>query len=151
MIIKNAFTAMGLDPDEATIDTLRTDLALALRAYIERSGKGQTRIGEILGLTQNVVSHIARGEIEHLSVERLIKAMVRAGIPGFAEWGESSEQAHAGSGFRPSHVSFIPVFQVPNLELVPGTKWTAARPANASQLNQVVRATTRPMPDSQVQ
>ena len=94
-VVRNAFSAFGCAPEDATIDTLRTDLALALRMFIEKSQMGQVKAGAILGLKQNVVSQIVRGKIEHLSVERLIKAMVRAGIPGFAEWGASAEDGLA--------------------------------------------------------
>jgi predicted XRE-type DNA-binding protein len=99
-VLRNAFSAFGGPPEEATIDTLRTDLALALRKFIENSRMGQAKVGEILGLKQNVVSQIVRGKIEHLSVERLVKAMVRAKIPGFAEWGPSAEDAVARVGVR---------------------------------------------------
>jgi predicted XRE-type DNA-binding protein len=102
MPVRNAFTAFDFPPDDATIDTLRTDLAFALRQFIRNSGMGQAKVGEVLGLKQNVVSEIVRGNIEHLSVERLIKAMVRAKMPGFAEWGASSEDARASVGVRVS-------------------------------------------------
>ena len=131
MSVKNAFTAFGLDADEATIDTLRTDIAFALREFIERSGKGQTKIGERLGLKQSVVSHIVRGDIGHLSVERLIRAMVKAGIPGFAEWGGSPEEARAGTGYRPS-VSPFTVIYTKNFD-VPGITWSDTSPANAGR------------------
>jgi predicted XRE-type DNA-binding protein len=103
--LRNAFSAFGEPADEATIDTLRTDLALALRKFIENSRMGQAKIGEVLGLKQSVISQIVRGNIEHLSVERLIKAMVKAKIPGFAEWGASAEDARARVGVRVTPVS----------------------------------------------
>lgn len=111
MSTRNAFSAFGFAADDATIDTLRTDLAFALRQFIDRSGMGQTKVGHELGLKQSVVSQIVRGDIEHLSVERLIRAMVRAKITGFAEWGSSPELARAGAGFRTagvSSLSFVP-------------------------------------------
>jgi predicted XRE-type DNA-binding protein len=110
MKIKNAFTAFGLDADEATIDTLRTDIAVALRQFIEQNSIDQTTAGRKLGLSQSIISHIVRGEIEHLSVERLIKAMVRAKLPGYAEWGESAEDARAGSIYQPK-LPYTPVIQ----------------------------------------
>jgi predicted XRE-type DNA-binding protein len=102
MTTRNAFAAFDLEADAATIDTLRTDLAFALRKFIEASGMGQAKIGEILGLRQNVVSQICRGRVQHLSVERLIRAMVRAKIPGFVEWGASAEDARARVSVRVS-------------------------------------------------
>lgn len=106
MALRNAFTAFGFDPDAATIDTLRADLAFALREFIRNSGLGQAKVGEILGLKQSVVSQIKRGNVEHLSVERLIRAMVKAKMPGFAEWGATAENARAGVGLRsPSSIT----------------------------------------------
>jgi predicted XRE-type DNA-binding protein len=112
-VVRNAFSAFGRAPEEATIDTLRTDLALALRSFIEKSQMGQVKAGAILGLKQNVVSQIVRGKIEHLSVERLIKAMVRAGIPGFAEWGASAEDALAKVAVRVPETSFASLAMAP--------------------------------------
>jgi predicted XRE-type DNA-binding protein len=112
MSTKNIFSAFSFTPDEATIDTLRADLAFALRQFIERSNMNQTRAAQVLKLKQSVVSQIVRGDIEHLSVERLIKAMVRARITGFAEWGESAELARAGAGFRASSTASV-VIEVP--------------------------------------
>jgi predicted XRE-type DNA-binding protein len=113
--VRNAFTAFGAPAEAATIDTLRTDLALALRKFIERSQMGQAKVGEILGLKQNVVSQIVRGKIEHLSVERLIKAMVRAKIPGYAEWGASAEDACARVAMRASPADLVSVAQTPTI------------------------------------
>jgi predicted XRE-type DNA-binding protein len=119
-----------LDPDTATIDTLRTDIALALREYIERTGISQAKAGTVFGLKQSVVSHIVRGEIRHLSIERLIKAMVKAKLPGFAEWGESSEEARAGTGYRPS-ISQTAVIRTPIFSFG-GKEWTDANAKNSS-------------------
>jgi predicted XRE-type DNA-binding protein len=103
--LRNAFSAFGASAEEATVDTLRSDLALALRKFIENSQMGQAKVGEVLGLKQSVISQIVRGRIEHLSVERLIKAMVRAQIPGYAEWGVSAEDARAKVGVRASPIA----------------------------------------------
>lgn len=138
MTVKNAFTAFGLEADEATIDTLRADIAFALREFIERSGQGQAKIGEMLGLKQSVVSHIVRGDIEHLSVERLIRAMVKAELPGFAEWGGSPEEARAGTGYRPTAASTTVIYT--GRFDVPGITWSDAKPANAGRTAQLVKS-----------
>jgi predicted XRE-type DNA-binding protein len=129
MSIRNAFSAFGFAADDATIDTLRTDLAFALRQFIDRSGMGQTKAGHVFGLKQSVVSQIVRGDIEHLSVERLIRAMVRAKITGFAEWGGSPELARAGTGFR--------TFGVSSLSFVPpiGEFYAKSPPVSAANVN----------------
>ena len=144
MRFKNAFTAFGLPPEVATIDTLRTDIALALKSYIERSGLSQEKAGKLFGLKQSVVSHIVRGEIKHLSVERLIRAMVNAKLPGFAEWGESSEDARAGTGYRQNITSTAVLYTRPSP--VPGVAWGDAwndpkpSPSNAGQAAKLVKA-----------
>ena len=84
MAIKNAFSAFGLDASDATIDTLRTDLAYALKGYIERSGKGKTKVGEALGLKQSVVSHIVRGDIDHRVIVELLIEEFPDVLPGLA-------------------------------------------------------------------
>jgi len=140
MRYKNAFSALGLDPDVATIDTLRTDIALALARYIETTGISQEKAGELFGVKQSVVSQIVRGDVAHLSVERLIRAMVRAKIQGFAEWGESSEDARAGTGYRPAALS-TPVFIVAVPELGYSTaegSW-AGGASNASERNALIK------------
>lgn len=129
--MRNAFSAFGFEVDDATIDTLRTDLAFALRQFIERSQTGQVQAGKVLGLKQSVVSQIVRGDIAHLSVERLIRAMVKAKITGFAEWGESPELARAGAGFRVASVpATIVTFSVGNVY----TRVAPVRAANAGDV-----------------
>ena len=137
MTVKNAFSAFALEPDDATVDTLRTDIAFALREYIERSGLGQAKVGEKLGLKQSVVSHIVRGDIEHLSVERLIRAMVKAELPGFAEWGGSPEEARAGSGYRPIADPIATIYT--SVLQLPGGALSEV-PANAGDTAQVVKS-----------
>jgi predicted XRE-type DNA-binding protein len=130
MALRNAFSAFGFDPEIATIDTLRTDLAYALRGFIDncqQSGMGQKKIGEILGLKQSVVSQIKRGNIAHLSVERLVKAMVRAKIPGFAEWGASAEDARAAVGVRAFDATSTTVSIAPTIGSVYKENWLTKR------------------------
>jgi predicted XRE-type DNA-binding protein len=136
MRYKNAFSAFGLDPDVATIDTLRTDIAIALTRYIEVTGISQEKAGELFGVKQSVVSQIVRGDIAHLSVERLIRAMVRAKIQGFAEWGESSEDARAGTGYSPAALS-TPVYIAGSLDLDFSNRWTGDA-SNASKRNTLI-------------
>lgn len=126
MTTKNAFSAFGFDPDIATVQTLRTDLAFALRLFIENSqnsGTGQAKIGEILGFKQSVVSQIKRGNIEHLSVERLIRAMVKAKIPGFAEWGATAEAARAGVGLHAPLLTGTSISVAPTVGNVYSRDW----------------------------
>lgn len=97
---KNAFLAFGIPPEDATIDVLRSDLAAAIGRFLSDGQFSQKKAGEILGLPQGTVSDIVRGNIERLSIERLIRAMIRARIPGWAEW-VSADSARAGRGYYP--------------------------------------------------
>jgi len=86
---------MGFEPEDAMIFALRSDLADAIAKHLKARFKRQTPAADLLGLSQAAVSNIMRGKIDHLSVERLIRAMVRAKIPGFAEW-PTADTARAG-------------------------------------------------------
>jgi predicted XRE-type DNA-binding protein len=92
---RNIFAAMGFEPEDAMIYAIRTDLADAIAAYLRDEQIRQVDAAEQLGLSQAAVSNINRGHIDHLSIERLMKAMVRAGLPGYAKW-PSAENARAG-------------------------------------------------------
>lgn len=96
---RNIFLAMGLDPEEAMILAVRADLADAIAAHFKNVERSE--IQKKLGLSQSVVSQLVNGKIDHLSVERLMKAMVRADIPGFAQWAT----ADAACGGR---LEFVP-------------------------------------------
>ncbi len=104
---RNPYSAFGFAPDEATVSALRSDLAYALRQFIEQGQMSQKKAAHSLGLSQNIISHIVRGQTEHLSVERLIKAMVRAQIPGYAEWSGSPDDAKAGRGYHEQGIATI--------------------------------------------
>ena len=90
----NSFIAMGFDPDDAVVYAIRTDLADAIASYLRDSTQQQA--ADMLGVSQGLVSRIFSGQIQGLSIERLMRSMVRAGIPGFARW-PSADTACAGA------------------------------------------------------
>nr|WP_298716388.1 XRE family transcriptional regulator [uncultured Steroidobacter sp.] len=92
---RNVFLAMGFEPEDAMILAVRSDLADAIAKVLQRDGLRQADAADLLGLPQGVVSNIVRGRIDHLSIERLMKAMVRANIPGYAKW-PTADTAKAG-------------------------------------------------------
>lgn len=92
---RNIFLAMGFEPDEAMVHAVRTDLADAIAKELANRKLKQADASALLDLPQAVISNIVRGRIEHLSIERLMKAMVRAGIPGYAKW-PTADSASAG-------------------------------------------------------
>jgi predicted XRE-type DNA-binding protein len=92
---KNIFAAMGFEPEDAMVYAIRSDLADAIAHYLdERNIRGADAVAA-LGLPQGTVSNLKNGRIEHLSIERLMRAMVRAGIPGYAKW-PTADLAKAG-------------------------------------------------------
>lgn len=102
MARKNAYLMFGLPPEDAAINVLRGDLAAAIARFISDGQLTQKRAQSLLGLPQGTVSNIINGNVEHLSIERLIRAMIRAQIPGWAEW-RDAENARAGRGLYPVH------------------------------------------------
>ena len=68
-------------PEEAAALHIRSQLAATLEYHIERKGWSQTEAARALKVPQPTVSKIVNGNIEKLSIEFLIKLMVRAGLP----------------------------------------------------------------------
>ena len=92
---KNIFAAMGFEPEDAMVYAIRSDLADAIARFLDEKGIRGADAVELLGLPQGTVSNLKNGKIEHLSVERLMRAMVRAGIPGYAKW-PTADRARGG-------------------------------------------------------
>lgn len=59
---------------------MRADLLVALRLWLEASGKTQTKAAEVLGVTQARVSNIKNGKLKDFSLEQLVKLAGRAGL-----------------------------------------------------------------------
>jgi predicted XRE-type DNA-binding protein len=95
MSSRNIFLAMGFEPEDAMVQALRVDLAEAITAALDARKVKAKEAARLLGLSQGAVSNIRNGKIEHLSLERLMRAMVRAKIPGFAFW-PTADSARAG-------------------------------------------------------
>lgn len=96
MTSKNSF-ADFFPADEATVYALRSDVARLIRGYVRHLGS-QTAVANRLGVQQSLVSNVMRGNVESLSLEKLIKLCVRAQIPGTAQWGQSPDVAKAVAG-----------------------------------------------------
>ena len=78
---RNPFLDLGFPPEEAAALHIRSQLAATLEYHIERKGWSQTEAARALKVPQPTVSKIVNGNIEKLSIEFLIKLMVRAGLP----------------------------------------------------------------------
>jgi predicted XRE-type DNA-binding protein len=92
-----------MSPDVATVQALRSDMALQLARYIRRMGVTQTVAAKQLGLPQPTLSKIINGRVSELSLELLIRVAVRAGLPLALQTGHVPQEAGAfSSGTYPS-------------------------------------------------
>ena len=78
---RNPFLDLGFAPEEATALHIRAQLAAALEHHIDRKGWSQSEAARALKVPQPTISKIVNGNIEKLSIEFLIKLMVRADLP----------------------------------------------------------------------
>ena len=105
---KNPFLDLGFPPEEATALHIRSQLAATLELHIQRKGWTQIAAACELKVPQPTISKIVNGNIEKLSIEFLIKLMVRAGLPvGISSGRKSSSRSASGrrSAVRPSAVA----------------------------------------------
>ena len=77
----NIFLDLGFPPPEAAVMLLRAQLAEALRVWMERDKLTQARAAKLLKIGQPRVSEIARGKVELLSLDYLVRLCAKAGIP----------------------------------------------------------------------
>jgi len=100
---RNPFLDLGFPPEEAAALHVRSQLAAALEYHIERKGWSQIEAARGLKIPQPTVSKIVNGKIDKLSIDFLVKLMVRAGLP------VSITGGRAASGRRATHHSGAPV------------------------------------------
>ncbi|MGH8291236.1 MAG: helix-turn-helix domain-containing protein [Steroidobacteraceae bacterium] len=103
---RNPFLDLGFPREEATALHIRSQLAALLEQHIERKGWSQTAAARALKIPQPTVSKIINGKIEKLSIEFLIKLMIRAGLPVEVSAGRrASIRSNARQRPAPSHLS----------------------------------------------
>ena len=78
---RNPFLDLGFSPEKATALHICSQLAATLEQYIEHNGWSQAEAARGLKVPQPTVSKIVNGNIDKLSIEFLVKLMVRAGLP----------------------------------------------------------------------
>jgi predicted XRE-type DNA-binding protein len=78
---RNPFLDLGFSHEEAAALHIRSQLVAALEYHIDQKGWGQTKAAKALRVPQPTVCKIVNGNIEKLSIEFLIKLMVRADLP----------------------------------------------------------------------
>jgi transcriptional regulator with XRE-family HTH domain len=81
--------------DEATIQSLRRDLALQVSRIALRLGETQVAAARRLGIPQPTLSKINNGRVSDLSIEFLLRIAVRAGIPMTLQTGRDAAEAGA--------------------------------------------------------
>ena len=84
-----------LSPDEATIQSLRRDIALQISRLAQRLGGTQMAAAKQLGVPQPTLSKIANGRVSDLSIELLVRIAVRAGLPITLQTGHAPQEAGA--------------------------------------------------------
>ena len=93
---RNSFLDLGFPREEAIALHVRSQLAAMLEQYIGGKGWSQIEAARALKVPQPTVSKIVNGNIDKLSMDFLVKLMVRAGLPVHVSGGR------AGSARRSS-------------------------------------------------
>ncbi len=81
--------------DIATIQALRSDLALQISRCLRRRGLSQVAASKLLDIPQPTLSKIVNGRVADLSLELLIRISVRSGLPVVMQTGDVPEEAGA--------------------------------------------------------
>jgi predicted XRE-type DNA-binding protein len=82
-------------PYVATIQTLRSDVALQITRLIRSRGLSQLAAAKRFGVPQPTISKIVNGHVADLSLELLIRIAVRAGLPVVLQTGQVPKEAGA--------------------------------------------------------
>lgn len=76
----NVFADLGFDEAEAANLRLRAELLTAIEKWIVASGKSQTEIGRMIGVSQARVSDLKRGKIDRFSLDMLVTFAAKMGL-----------------------------------------------------------------------
>jgi len=79
--------------DDATIQALRSDLALQIARRLRRDGQTQVAAAKALGIPQPTLSKIMRLRVDELSLELLLRVAVRAGLAVVLQTGKDPTEA----------------------------------------------------------
>src|SRR5688572_2460872 len=86
---------MQLPDDDATIQALRSDVALQVARYLQRQELSQAAAAKLLRIPQPTLSKIANGRVSDLSLELLLRIAVRAGLHLVLQIGAVPQEAGA--------------------------------------------------------
>lgn len=81
--------------DVATVQALRSDVALQIARHARRMGVNQLEAAKQLGLPQPTLSKIVNGRVSDLSLELLIRTAARAGLAMTLHTGRVPQEAGA--------------------------------------------------------
>ena len=81
--------------DEATIQSLRHDIALQVSRIARRLGETQMAAARRLGIPQPTLSKIINARVSDLSIEFLLRVAVRAELPITLQTGRDPKEAGA--------------------------------------------------------
>ena len=103
----------SVQPDDATVKALRSDMALQIARSVLRSQENQTAAARRLGIPQPTLSKIMNGRTDELSLELLIRIAVRDGLCVVLQTGQDPAEAGVyisggkaeGGGRSPSRLS----------------------------------------------
>lgn len=84
-----------LPVDIATVQALRSDVALQIARHARRIGVNQLEAAKQLGLPQPTLSKIVNGRVSDLSLELLIRTAARAGLAMTLHTGRVPQEAGA--------------------------------------------------------
>jgi predicted XRE-type DNA-binding protein len=84
-----------LPVDIATVQALRSDVALQIARHARRMGVNQLEAARQLGLPQPTLSKIVNGRVSDLSLELLIRTAARAGLAMTIHTGRVPQEAGA--------------------------------------------------------
>ena len=86
---------MRVPADTATIQALRSDVALQIARFLQKQELSQAAAAKLLNIPQPTLSKIANGRVSELSLELLLRIAVRAGLRLVLQIGSVPEEAGA--------------------------------------------------------
>ncbi len=75
----NVYADLGFSDEEAENLRIRSELTMAIKAYIKEKGWTQVQAAESFGVAQPRISEIFQGKIDLFSVDKLINMLSRVG------------------------------------------------------------------------
>jgi predicted XRE-type DNA-binding protein len=78
--MSNIFEELGFDKEEANNLTIRADLMLDLRKFIQSNNWTQAEAAAFFGETQPRISNLMNGDIDRFAIDKLVQMLSRAGM-----------------------------------------------------------------------